>query len=134
MRYRLLVLRLAALGALGVVAFLALRSSPWLGELSWMPRWLSDWADRNGDLRNLPAFAGLAAVLVLGLGRRWGGIVAATSAVGLEAAQVFIAGRVFGWADIAWSLVGVALVLGPLALLANIRGPSPGQKSRAEKY
>ena len=114
-----------ALAAVGVIAFLALRGSPWVGELPWMPRWLAEWADHNGNLRNLPAFAALTLVLWPVLGWRLGAAVAALMSVGLETAQVFIAGRTFDWADIGWSLAGVAAVAAPAWLLEHVRRSPP---------
>ena len=115
---------LALLGALiaaSAVAFLALRASPWVGEVPWIPRWISDWADRNGNLRNLPAFAALAFALIPTLGWRLGSGVAAALAISLELAQHFIAGRTFDWADIGWSLAGVALAIGVVLSWRRLR-------------
>ncbi len=115
---------LFALAAVGVVGFLALRSSPWVGELPWIPHWLSDWADRHGTLRNLPAFAALTVALIPAFGWRLGGGIAAGLSVALELAQVFIAGRTFDWADIGWSLAGVAAV----SAVAWYRQPHPSRR------
>lgn len=112
MKTRRILLRLGALAATGVVGFLALRPSPWLGELPWIPRWLSGWADHHGNLRNLPAFAVLAIALTLALGWRLGAAIAAMLAIVLELAQLGIAARSFDWADIGWSLAGVAAAAG----------------------
>jgi hypothetical protein len=107
--------------AVAVVAFLALRASPYISELPWIPEWEGEWADRNGNVRNLPAFAGLALVLLWPLGWRGAALLSAILAVLLECAQVFIAGRHFDWADIGWSLLGVALVAAPAAAAAASR-------------
>jgi hypothetical protein len=114
-------LKALALISVGVVAFLALRPSPYVGELPWMPDWLGHWADRNGNVRNLPAFAGLAMILVWALGWRAAGVWASLLAVSLECAQVVIAGRSFDWADIGWSLTGVILVVAPYYSVAKFR-------------
>ena len=34
-------------------------------EMWWIPDWLGTWADRNGNFRNFPVFAALAALLFL---------------------------------------------------------------------
>jgi hypothetical protein len=128
MNSRRILLKLAALAAIGVIAYLALRASPWVGEVPWIPRWLSDWADRNGNLRNLPAFAALAAVLMFALGRHPGAALAAVLSAALELAQVFISGRTFDWADIGWSLAGVALVAGATEVFSrskSAKAPRP---------
>lgn len=49
--YELLLVGLAVLIAVGLVLYFSLRSSPALSEITWLPRWLADWADRNGNLR-----------------------------------------------------------------------------------
>lgn len=107
--------------AVALVSVLALRSSPYVSDLSWIPKWLSEWADRNGNLRNLPAFAALTLVLLWPLPWKHAGFFAALVAVTVESAQFFIAGRTFDWADIAWSLAGVTLVTLPAALFARFR-------------
>lgn len=111
-----IVMRLVAVVAVLAVAFLALRPSPWMGEVPWIPRWVGEWADRHGNFRNCPAFAGLAAVLLWPLGWRQAGVASAVLAVGLESAQWFISGRTFDWADIGWSLAGVAAVTVPASV------------------
>ncbi len=117
---------LGASGAVAVIGFLALRSSPRVAELAWVPRWLSAWADHHGSLRNLPAFAALALVLILTLGRRPGSALAALLGVFLELAQTFISGRTFDWADIGWSLAGVVAVSAAFAVACFFRNrPGP---------
>lgn len=106
---------LLVLGLGAVMAFLALRSSPYLQYIPWMPRRLGVWADQHGILRNTVAFAGfaLAAFLLLG-GRRW--LVAALCGFGalIEVAQLWIPGRTFDWKDIVASVAGV-LIAWPFA-------------------
>ena len=34
-------------------------------ELWWIPDWVGEWADRNGNLRNFPVFAAFSALLFL---------------------------------------------------------------------
>jgi len=41
----------------------ALTPSPNMREMWWIPGWLGEWADRNGNFRNFPVFAALAALL-----------------------------------------------------------------------
>lgn len=119
-------------GAIAVVAFLALRSSPWIGEVPWIPDWLAGWADRNGNFRNFPAFAGLTLILIVPLGLRGASWVAGVSAVGLESAQFFIAGRTFDFADIGWSLAGVALVAAGAVLVAAKRSQMRSKVSSSQ--
>lgn len=106
---------LLVLGLGAVMAFLALRSSPYLQYIPWMPRRLGVWADHNGILRNTVAFAGfaLAAYLLLGC-RLW--LVAALCGFGalIEVAQLWIPGRTFDWKDIVASVAGV-LIAWPFA-------------------
>jgi hypothetical protein len=94
--------------ASGVIAVLALRPSPYLTELAWMPEELARWADAHGRLRNLPAFFLLCLALLPALGLRLGGAVALALGLGLEAAQLFIPGRYFDPLDLLWSALGVA--------------------------
>lgn len=104
---RLLVV--AALLMLGVVAVMALRSSPYVGELPFVPQWLGDWADRNGNVRNVPAFMLLAFGLMAAFGRNPGFVIGNGVAVLFECSQVFLPKRTFDWADIGFSCLGVCL-------------------------
>lgn len=54
---------LVALGVIAATSYFALRSSPRLVEIRWLPYWLSSWADAYGVARNVLAFGvvGLAA-------------------------------------------------------------------------
>lgn len=52
---------LASLFSAIVVCSLA--PSPNMREMWWIPDWLGTWADRNGNFRNFPVFAALAALL-----------------------------------------------------------------------
>jgi hypothetical protein len=112
---------LAAFTLLALFAFLAWRSSPWLQEIPWLPAWVGEWADRHGDLRNLPAFAGLGLGLITVLGLRAGLIIGLGAAIGLEVMQLWIPSRFFSWMDIVASCAGVGLAAGMLVLLKNLR-------------
>lgn len=93
-----------------VVAFLALRSSPYVQHLPWMPRWLGEWADTNGIVRNVLAFFALGFAWFVFIGRRWPHVLGLGGfGLGLEVAQKWIPGRIFDWRDIVASLAGVAL-------------------------
>lgn len=96
--------------ALAVVAYLALRGSPRVSDVAWIPGELGHWADRHGALRNLPAFGLLALFGTMAWGLRKGCGLAAVFAVGLEFAQKWMPHRRFDPADIYWSLLGVAIV------------------------
>lgn len=96
-----------AVGLVGAVMYLATRGSPYLAEVPWLPGWLGAWADRHGNLRNLPAFFAVGCVLSGLLGGRRAVWIGCVLGVGLEVAQLFIGGRYFSWADIFWSCAGV---------------------------
>ena len=94
----------------GIIAFFALRTSPYLQYISWLPREIGVWADSNGILRNTAAFFAFALVTYLLVGRRgWHVLALALFATAVEVAQLWIRGRVFDWRDIVASIVGVLL-------------------------
>jgi hypothetical protein len=98
--------------AAGMIAFLALRPSPYIAEVAGVPSWLGKWADGNGVLRNVPAFAGLylVSILCLDWARRYQLFVAILLlAASIELAQLWIPGRVFAWSDVLASWAGVLL-------------------------
>ena len=101
---------LVLLAIAGIVGFLALRTSPYLQYISWMPRPVGVWADSNGIVRNVAAFFvfALAAFLLVGRGVLQ---VAALClfATSIEVAQLWVRGRVFDWRDIVASIAGILL-------------------------
>jgi hypothetical protein len=106
---RLLVL-VGCAGLVGCVGFFALRSSPHLTEITWLPRWLTVWADNHGVLRNVVAFAafGLVTFAVSGCRCRTT-IVAGLFAMVLEVGQIWLPARFFDWKDIAASWAGLVV-------------------------
>ena len=105
-RFRIvLVLTLA-----GVIAFFALRTSPYLQYIPWMPRSIGVWADHNGVVRNTVAFFGLAFAVYLLVGcRAWHVVALSCFATLVEVAQLWVRGRVFDWDDIVASIAGILL-------------------------
>ena len=93
-----------------VVGFLALRTSPYLQYISWMPRSIGVWADSNGIVRNVAAFFvfALAAFLLVGRGG-WQVVALCLFATTVEVAQIWVRGRVFDWRDIVASIAGILL-------------------------
>jgi VanZ family protein len=105
-RYALLLAGLALLA----MAYLALRSSPFVAEVPWIPTALGEWADRHGIFRNTVAFFALGLFAFGLVGRRWPHALAlALFATLIEVAQIWIPHRVFDLQDIAASLAGLAL-------------------------
>lgn len=103
-----------------VIGFLALRSSPYVQHLPWMPRWLGEWADSNGIVRNVVAFFALGLGWFVLVSRQWWHVIAlAGFGVALEVAQRWIPGRIFDWRDIIASLAGVLFAWLAAALLAR---------------
>jgi glycopeptide antibiotics resistance protein len=108
----------------GTVAFLALRTSPYLQYVSWMPRWVGVWADSNGILRNCVAFFALALLVYFLVGRRPLQVAAlAVFATAVEVAQLWVRGRVFDWWDIVASIGGILLAW-PIAWVLRARPDS----------
>ncbi len=108
-RHRLIA-ALAVVALAAAVAYFALRSSPYLQYIPWLPRPVGVWADHNGIFRNVVAFFVLGAAFFLFVGRRVVH-VALLCAFGtaLEVSQIWIRGRVFDWHDIVASVGGVLL-------------------------
>jgi hypothetical protein len=105
-RFRIvLVLTLA-----GVMAFFALRTSPYLQYIPWLPRSVGVWADHHGIVRNTVAFFVLALAVYLLMGcRAWHVVALSGFATIVEVAQLGVRGRVFDWSDIGASIAGVLL-------------------------
>lgn len=116
--------------ASGVLAYFALRASPNLRDIGWLPRAVSVWADRHGVLRNLPAFAllYLVSLPLFGLRRLWAAcLVACLTVVALECGQLAVPGRTFDWHDILAGCAGVlAAHMGVLAWSRLRRRESAG--------
>lgn len=118
---RLLVL-VGFAGLVGCVGFFALRASPHLTEITWLPRWLTVWADNNGVLRNVVAFAafGLATFAVAGSGRG-AVILAGVFAMAVEVVQIWLPARFFDWKDIAASWAGLAVAWAAVKAVNTLR-------------
>jgi hypothetical protein len=110
-----------AVGLVGVVVYLATRGSPYLAEVPWLPKWLGAWADRHGNLRNLPAFFAVGGMLEGLWGWRAAMWCGCGLGVGMEVAQLFISGRFFSWADVCWSCAGVVLGAGAVGVTRWMR-------------
>ncbi len=139
LRIGLLALTLALLAA---IATCALAPSPNMREMAWIPSWLGEWADRNGNFRNMPVFAALAALLffVVALYQRlvtrcgrWRialGVFIATALLGasLEVAQLLLPGRHADPMDLLWmtlgAFVGSFTVASACVLLSRTRSLS----------
>lgn len=121
MKRRRVVALLIVLTLAGLLAFFALRASPYLQYIPWMPRGIGVWADSHGISRNVVAFfvLGLATFLLVGRGI----LVVATAAVfatAVEVAQIWIPSRAYDPKDIVASIAGL-LAAWPIAWLLNRR-------------
>jgi hypothetical protein len=119
------------------VAYCALTGSPYMNLVPWIPGFVGDWADRNPDFRNFPAFSLLSCTIVIavvcvrghlqGLWRTALVCAAGTAVFGtlLEFAQVILPNRAASCPDVIWSVLGAfaggftALLL--LVLLREVR-------------
>jgi len=110
-----------------LTVYLSLRSSSHMTELGWMPGWLAQWADRNGDARTaVPYFllallwaripveieGGRRTFLLSGIMLMWI-LLAAT-----EGLQYFLPRRTPSWPDMGWGTAGIltGIVLGCVLL------------------
>ena len=123
----------AALGV-GLILYLSLRTSPSLVELSWLPDWLSRWADRHGDFRTLIPYA--AASSYIGLEACWifrrstslPALIWLLAAYGLlallcltELIQIPLSRRTFSWLDLLWGGLGILSGVLPIWIQAQLR-------------
>jgi VanZ family protein len=127
MRYLLALLSILLFVA---IALVTLETSPQMTTVSWIPKFVSRWADAEPTFRNFPPYA-LATLLstltamtwikprtrthglliILGMLCLW-----ALLGTGLECAQLWLPYRKFDLLDITWSVVG-ALAGSTLSLL-----------------
>ncbi|MEA3213382.1 MAG: hypothetical protein QOE70_6439 [Chthoniobacter sp.] len=112
---------LSLAAVLGLVGYCALRPSPRMAEIPWMPLWLGKLADQFDTFRHFVGFGGLAAVtffmpLVIGLRRSpgakqafrdWCLLTLLLMVAGIEIAQLAIPTRNFDWEDMYWGWSGV---------------------------
>ena len=123
LRSRMLRLIVVA-GLAATIAFLALRTSPYLQYLPWMPRRIGIWADHHGIVRNVAAFFALSLAVYFLLGRGgWTVLALCGFGTAVEVVQRWIPGRVFDWWDILASIGGV-LIAWLVAWLLRFRPPA----------
>lgn len=109
------VLTFLAVSWLALVGFLALRGSPFVSELPWVPAGLAEWLDTIRHWRHLLGF-GVTGLLVFVIPvpgqrswrpRRLGALL--VLAVVLEVVQLWIPGRTYAHADLIANVAGVGL-------------------------
>lgn len=108
---------IAFAGLLGLFVFLSLRPTPVISEVGWLPKTITGWADRHGNLRHLlaalvltSAAHALCAWCRNGVSRNAFLVVSGgcgVFVVVLELLQAWQPGRVCDWRDIGWGLAGV---------------------------
>lgn len=128
MKHRLICL--LGLGGL-LIAYLSLRPSPSLSELSWLPSWLGEWADApgNGDRRTaipfflLSGYLAMECCLVFRASKARAHTVWLLGASGLllllgmmEGLQLILPTRSASAFDLAWGSFGILLGGLPLGL------------------
>lgn len=117
-RRRLLAIVFVAAFA-GLIAYFALRSSPFFQPIEWLPRPIGRWADRHGITRNVVAFFAFGLAVFLVFGPRWQlFLLLSAFATALEVSQIWIPTRIYDWRDIVASIAGVLLAW-PLAWLVR---------------
>ncbi|CAA6696205.1 MULTISPECIES: hypothetical protein [unclassified Lentimonas] len=114
-----------------LISYLSLRSSPILMEINWIPNWLSQWADANGNgerRTSVPFFAlsgylTLEAMFAFKECRALPWMIWALAAYALfgllcltEFIQIWLPERTASWADIGWGTLGIAGGALPLVL------------------
>jgi len=115
------LLALLSVLLLAAIVWVTLETSPQMTTVSWIPKFVSRWADAEPTFRNFPPYA-LATLLstltalawirprtrthslliILGMLCLW-----TLLGTGLECAQLWLPYRKFDLLDITWSLVGV---------------------------
>lgn len=113
---------LVSLSVILLIGYCALRPSPHMREISWLPAWLSGWADRNEDLRTAVPFCALSFYIALeallvyrneyyAAWLSWG--IAAYGwfllLCALELLQFTLVQRTASLADLAWGTAGILL-------------------------
>lgn len=135
-RHRWLLLGLGAV-LVGAVVYFSWIPDPSFRHLSWMPRWLRRWADRNVNGRTAVPMLLLGMTLgwllhgarVAG-GRMWGGCFGGLCGlvVLVELGQLFLPQRTCDWRDVAWGAAGSAAGLGPW-WMARLKIPQCGTEN-----
>jgi glycopeptide antibiotics resistance protein len=111
-----------ALALLAAILICALASSPNMREMWWIPEWVGDWADRNGNFRNMPVFAVFTALLffvfsafrlptanrILPTALR-AAVCASALGVALEALQLLLPNRHADPMDLLWMTLGASV-------------------------
>jgi hypothetical protein len=110
------MLLLTGIFGLGLAIFLSLRTSPATSTVSWLPKFITHWADRHGQLCNFPAY-GLLALPFLFIApdmRRQAQIVLGIfDLVALiEVIQFWIPTRVCDTGDVFWGWLGASVAWG----------------------
>ncbi len=113
-RFRFVWIWIAA--TLGVATYATLKPSTSASDLSFIPNFIIAWLDANFNFRTCIMAMGVCAVPALLLSprrfdlfRRRMLIMAWIVMTGLEFAQLWIPTRGFGWADVTYPFVGVAV-------------------------
>lgn len=113
------------LAGAGLVLYLSWRAHPRMEDVSFIPNWVSAWADerRNDTLRTAVPFVALGWLVggwLWGQGQTWRQWLKAWAAlvalvVVAEVGQLFQDERSFDLADIGWGAAGALLGLGTVA-------------------
>ncbi len=104
----------AAFAALfAFTGYLVLRPSPSMAEIGWFPGWLSNWADRYGDLRTAVPFFLLSLMWTMVSWARVKRLIAGYYGIGAllvltELCQIFLPERHAGLPDILYGLIGLS--------------------------